>query len=72
MQRIWNIEDQRLLKRPKKHILSGPTLAIPDPSRRLYIKKDWYKYGMGAVLLQADVSAEAKKTRVTRKVRWKV
>ena len=41
MQNIWSIEDQRLLERLKKDILSGPTLAIPDPYRRFYIKKEW-------------------------------
>ena len=37
-------------------ILSGPTLARPYPYRRFYIKIDWSKYGMVAVILQADVS----------------
>ena len=37
-QNLWNTEDQRLLERLKKDILSGPNLARPDPSRRFYIR----------------------------------
>ena len=59
MQSLWNPEDQRLMEWLKKNILSGPTLARPDPYRRLYIKTDWSKDVMEAVLLQEDVSAEA-------------
>ena len=51
LQNLWNLEDQRLLERLKKYILSGPTLVRPDPSRMFYTKTDWYKYGMGEVLL---------------------
>ena len=34
-------------------------MARPDPYIGFYIKKDWYKYGLGVVLLQAYVSEEA-------------
>ena len=44
----------------KETYLSGPTLERPDPYRRFYIKSDWYKNGIGAVLLQEDVSEEAR------------
>ena len=63
----WNPEDQRLMERLNKDILSGPTLARPDPSRRFYIKIDWSKDKMGAVLLQADVSKEAIKPEAQEK-----
>ena len=56
MQKLWNIEDQRLLERLNKYILSGPTLAIPYLFRRFYINIDWSKDGMVAVLLQSDIS----------------
>ena len=62
MQNLWNTEDQKLLERLKKDVLSGPTLARPDSSRRLYIKIDWSKDTMGDVLLQEDDSAEAIKS----------
>ena len=62
MQNLCNLSDQRLLEQLKKEILSVPNLAIPDPSRRFYIKTDWSKYGMGAVILQADVSAETRRS----------
>ena len=62
MQNLWNLEDQILLERLKKDILTGPTLSRPEPSIRLYIKTDWSKYGMGTVLLKADVSEEAIKS----------
>ena len=37
----------------------GPTLAIPDSSRRFCINTDWSKYGIRAVLMQSDDSVEA-------------
>ena len=46
MQNLWNTEDNILLERLNKDILSVPTLAIPDPSRRFYIKIDCSKDGM--------------------------
>ena len=67
MQNLWNTEDNILLERLNKDILSVPTLAIPDPSRRFYIKIDCSKDGMGAVLLQADVSEEARKSEAQEK-----
>ena len=56
MHKLWNPGYQRLLEQSKRNILSGPNLARPYPSIRLYIKTDWYKDGMGLVLLQAYVS----------------
>ena len=38
MQNLWNLEDQRLLERLNKDVLSVPTLARPYPFRRFYIK----------------------------------
>ena len=38
--------------------MAGPTLERQDPSRRFYIKTDWSKDGMGAVILQAYDLAE--------------
>ena len=64
---LCNPEGQRLLERLNKYILSEPTLERPDPSRRFYIKTDWYKDGMGAVLLQEDVSEEARKLEAQEK-----
>ena len=57
---LWNIEDQKLLERLKKDILSRPTLARPENSRGFYIKIEWPKDGMGEVLLQAYVSVETR------------
>ena len=51
IQKLWNPEDRRLLERLNKDVLSGINLAILDPSRRFYIKIDWSKYGMRAVIL---------------------
>ena len=67
MQNLWNPDDQRLLEKLKKDILSGPTLARLDPSRSFYIKIDCCKDGMGAVLIQADVSEEARKSQAQEK-----
>ena len=67
MQNLWNPEDQRLMEHLKKDILAGPTLEIPDPSRRFYIKTDWSKDGMEAVLLQTYVSEESRKPEAQEK-----
>ena len=61
MQNLWNPEYQRLLEWLKKDILSGPTLERLYPSRRFYINIEWSNDGIGAVILQAHVSAEARK-----------
>ena len=42
-------------------------MARPDPYIRFYIKTDWYKDGLGLVLLQAYVSEEAKKSEAQEK-----
>ena len=55
MQNLWNPEYQRLMEWLKKETLSGPILSIPDLYRRFYIKTDWFKDVMGAVLLKAYV-----------------
>ena len=67
MQNLCNLYDQRLLERLKRDILSGPTLARPDLSKSFYIHTDWYKGVMGVVLLQADVSEEARKLEAQEK-----
>ena len=59
MKNLWNPEDQRLLERLNKDILSGPTLERPDSSRRFYTKRYWSKDRIGVVLMQADVSEES-------------
>ena len=47
--------------------MEGPMLAIPDPYRIFYIKADWSKDGMGAVLMQSDDSVQAIKAEVQEK-----
>ena len=51
MQKLWTPENQREMENLKEDIVVGPMLARPDPSHRSYINKDWYKYGMGVVIL---------------------
>ena len=51
IQNLWRPWYQILLERLKEGILSGPTVGIPYPSPRFYIKMDWYKDVMGAVLM---------------------
>ena len=54
MQNLWTPDDQMLLERLNKQIVSGSTLSRPYPYRRFCIKTDWSKEGMGAVILQED------------------
>ena len=67
MQNICTPGDQRLLERLKKEIISGPTLARPEPSQRFYINTDLSKDGIGAVLLQVDDSVDARKSEAKEK-----
>ena len=67
MHNLWTPEYQRLLERLKEEIMEGPTLSIPDPSRIFYIKTDWSKNGMEAVLLQLDESVKTIKAEVQEK-----
>ena len=67
MHNLWNPEDQRLLERLKKYILSGRSLARPDTNKTFYTKIDCFKYRIGEVILQADVSAEAIKSEAKEK-----
>ena len=46
----------------KEIYLSGTTLPRPYPSRRFYIKIDWSKDKILAVLLKSDDSEEARKS----------
>ena len=56
---LWSNEDEVILRDLKVDILKGPTLARPNHNRRFYLKSDWSKDKMGAVLLQADDSPQA-------------
>ena len=60
MSKLWGDEEKVLLERLKAAIVAGPVLARPDPKRRFYLKTDWSCEGMGAVLLQAEDTPEAR------------
>ena len=49
------------MERLKWGIMTGSMLERPYPYRIFYIKTDWSKNGMGAVIIQADKSVEARK-----------
>ena len=51
---FWLPEHQQLLDDLKKELLSGLLLARPNHNRRFYVKTDWSKMAMGAILLQAQ------------------
>ena len=50
----WTPSDQTLLIELLDELITRPTLARPDYTRRFYLKTDWSRLGMAAVLLQAD------------------
>jgi len=55
----WTQEDDCILDDLKETVLSAPILQRPNPKRRYFLKTDWCKDGMAAVLLQRDDSPEA-------------
>ena len=67
MQNLWNTEDQKVTLMVKNYILSGHDLARKYPNRRLYINIDWYKDGIGAMLLQEYFLEEARKSETQEK-----
>ena len=64
MQNLWNTEDQKLLERLNKDILSGPALSRLDPYKRFYIKTSLSKDVMEVVILQKYDSAAARESAV--------
>jgi Reverse transcriptase (RNA-dependent DNA polymerase)/RNase H-like domain found in reverse transcriptase len=50
----WKSTDTELLNTLLDELITRPTLARPDYTRRFYLKTDWCRLGMAAVLLQAD------------------
>ena len=59
MKAAWTPVEQRLFEDLKRLVTSGPTLDRPDPDRLIVVKTDWCCQGMGAVILQADSTAES-------------
>ncbi len=51
---LWEPPDLLLLEQLKEEVIDGIVLTRPDYSRRFYLKTDWSKHGMAAVLCQAD------------------
>ena len=51
---VWSNEDDDIMRDLLEELMSRPTLARPDYTRRFYLKTDWCRLGMAAVLLQAD------------------
>ena len=54
MEITWSEQDTNLLNELLDELTFRPTLARPDYTRRFYLKTDWCRLGMAAVLLQAD------------------
>ena len=59
MASLWTSECDDLLTILKRDVLIRPVLSCLDQRRSFYVKTDWIKDGMGAVLLQVDDSEEA-------------
>jgi hypothetical protein len=51
---LWEPQDLNLLDQLKEEVINGLVLSRPDYNRRFYLKTDWIKHGMAAVLCQAD------------------
>lgn len=61
MSELWTSEHESLLVDLTAEILKGPLLARPNHERRFYLKSNWSKDKMGAVLLQPDDTPAAVK-----------
>jgi hypothetical protein len=55
---LWQPEDGLLLEQLKQEVIESMVLARPDYDRRFYLKTDWTRHGMGAVLCQVDPNCE--------------
>ncbi|KAI2511600.1 hypothetical protein MHU86_2854 [Fragilaria crotonensis] len=62
----WTHVDTELLNELLDELMTRPTLARPDYTRRFYLKTDWCRLGMAAVLLQADPNDEVAKQHETQ------
>lgn len=51
---LWTPEDTTTMHALLDDLIARPVLARPDYTRRFYLKTDWSRLGMAAVLLQAD------------------
>ena len=70
MDTTWTEQDTKLLNELLDELTTRPTLARPDYTRRFYLKTDWCRLGMAAILLQADPdsteAAQAEKDETER------
>lgn len=55
----WGPEDNQLLAKLKQALLDEPILKRPDFKQRFFLKTDWSRLAMGAVLCQAEDPGEA-------------
>ena len=60
MSELWGEDEEALLEELKAAIVAGLVLARPDPQHQFYLMMDWSCEGMGAVLLQAEDTLEAR------------
>ena len=61
LQKLCNLQDQRLREILKDEIVSCPYLASTDPAQRFYINTYWSEYDMVEVLMKSDYSLAARK-----------
>ncbi len=59
LQALWQDTDDQLMGALKSELLEGPVLKRPNWNRRFYLKTDWSKEAMAAVVLQPDCDAQA-------------
>jgi hypothetical protein len=58
MSTLWQMEDKLLLEQLKQEVIESVVLARPHYDGRFYLKTDWSRHGMGAVLCQVDPNCE--------------
>jgi len=63
LQQLWQPSDTTLLEELKQELIDGPILKRPDFRRRFYLKTDWSRKAMCAVVLQADCTETAEEAQ---------
>ena len=69
LEKVWTDADQELLREFGAEIMSKPIRKRPDFNRRMYLKTDWSKNFMGAVLTQPEATSDVARKAEEEEIR---